>query len=205
MNLNESNQIDRTDPDFFTLTLLFPKTTLAMMDDDTTMHSPSDIGQDNKSVEDSQSVANSQLIKEATAAALQDAVAMKRSDSILSVSDHGEEDQEENELKDMGKPRNSSLKYAEDASFEASLVSPSQYRLQSSDTNEVVDLHLSSSQQRNDDDQLFSPSASSEMETSVFLGISNDFESFAAPTLGAPLETIPATSDSEDENDVEMF
>lgn len=204
MNLNESNQIDRTDPDFFTLTLLFPKTTLAMMDDDTTMHSPSDIGQDNKSVEDSQSVANSQLIKEATAAALQDAVAMKRSDSILSVSDHGEEDQEENELKDMGKPRNSSLKYAEDASFEASLVSPSQYRLQSSDTNEVVDLHLSSSQQRNDDDQLFSPSASSEMETSVFLGISNDFESFAAPTLGAPLETIPATSDSEDENDVEM-
>lgn len=100
---------------------------------------------------------NSKLIKEASRRAIRDAVAMKRSDSDLSDSDNDgadnfldEEDIEPTKLA----PRKSDAthRYMEEASFEASLLSPNHHllapsgklhRKRSSVSRDVIDVRLS--------------------------------------------------------------
>lgn len=92
---------------------------------------------------------NSQLIEEATAAVLQAAINMKQSDSTLSASD-GESDKsvESDIVQPTALNGRSSALYMEEASFEASLVSPNHHRLHPSGQvnrpSKVIDLRLSS-------------------------------------------------------------
>jgi hypothetical protein len=118
-------------------------------------------GDDNESVDP---VENSQLIREATAAAIDDAIKMKRSDSFLSISDEDEDDEANNSLDDEKYPpapgifergiSRHSERYTEEASFEAALLSPNRHhvapsgrfgkRRMSSSSRNVIDLRRNS-------------------------------------------------------------
>ena len=100
---------------------------------------------------------NAKLIQMATAAALEDAIAMKRSDSVLSASEDGTDISAEPDLTLPGLDRRDSTalnRYMEEASFEASLISPNRHMVapsgklgkkrSSSLSQEVIHLRMSS-------------------------------------------------------------
>ena len=89
---------------------------------------------------------NTELIEQASAAALKDAIAMKRSDSVLSEDSGLKSVESENELEETTIPRDvpllsplagtnnrrvshASARYMEEASFEASLIGPNHHHL----------------------------------------------------------------------------
>jgi hypothetical protein len=104
------------------------------------------------------SMANSELIRKASAAAIRDAVNMKRSDSDLSISDEDDEDEDARQLAVEGcsiqyrsAPLSASIRYMEESSYEASMLSKNHHRLQpsgrmgrqrSSLAHETIDVHL---------------------------------------------------------------
>jgi hypothetical protein len=104
------------------------------------------------------------LIQEATEEVLRAAIAMERSDSILSKSDDGSVDSEVAlVMNPLFSPhgRSASIRYMEDASFEASLMSPNHHRLapsgphgrrRRSSFREIIDLRLGTDEEGPDEE-----------------------------------------------------
>lgn len=104
------------------------------------------------------SKANSELIREASAAAIRDAVNMKRSDSDLSFSEEDEDDDGGQQravdgslIRSGSAQLSASVRYMEEASYEAAILSKNHHRLQPSGrlgrqrtwlANEIIDVHL---------------------------------------------------------------
>jgi hypothetical protein len=154
---------------------------------------------------------NSQLIKEATAAVLNESFQIKRSDSVLSLSDG--ESVESNES-DVSKPP-SSTRYMEDVSIEASLLGPNHHCVHPSgwatrpsvQDRETIDLrrNLNSNGSLLPDESVdpgnISP-ARTDTETSLFRGMSNHFEIKTPPLTSSVTRILDETVMLEDDDDI---
>ena len=162
-----------------------------------------EINPDSPTHESDDHVDNSQLIREATAAAIDDAVKMKRSDSILSESDDGANDSLEDDITSSPPTpgvlqRRSTSAYIEAASVEASL-SPIHHRRS---LRSAIDLRFSGSSTGSSLDKsgkdLEINEVSGESERDVFHGmLSANFES-----LDLQLDTIVSCPSEETTHEV---
>ena len=162
---------------------------------------------------------NKDLIEKATQIVLKAAIAMERSDSILSTS----EGSTNSEL--MNPPlqttslehavSNSSARYMEEASFEASLLSPNHHRLapsgrlgrrHTSSSRDVIDLRMGlsdsnvkeGSEDEDEDDYNLNSSKRQHSERGIFVGLSNDAEESGETNKPTQLGTIYSMDSGEE-------
>lgn len=149
---------------------------------------------------------NDHLIKEATAAALEAAIHMRQSDSTLSASDGESDASAESEIGQQSALNGrSSSRYMEEASFEASLVSPNHHRLHPSGLanrpSKIIDLWSSSNSNGRAPatDEISEPD---ETETDFFHGsLSTELDPITpAPDATASITAGDDNEQGEDEN-----
>ena len=163
---------------------------------------------------------NAELIQQASEQVLKAAIAMERSDSILSHSEEGSCNS------DWSPPipaflehavSNSSVRYMEEASFEASLVSPNHHRLapsgrlgrrRTSSSRDVIDLRIGISdpnikeeiEDENEEDRNLNNSERRQSERDVFIGLSSDSQQSHANNKLPPLDTIYSINSGEEKD-----
>jgi hypothetical protein len=186
-------------------------------------------GDDNNNDDDDEQLRNSQLIREATAAAVDDATMMKRSDSILSESENeNDESRSSSQAETLLPPplegldrriSSASARYMEEASFEASMLSPGLHQLapsgrqHTSSSRDIIDLRNTSmklddldeqdstenaSGDGDDDSELRTPRRRQKSERALFSGGSKLFPASDAPLLDT-IVSVPSGEENSPE------